>query len=218
MIKAYDKEERVAYGRACAVMGNALLGVSDQDRATLLEVSFWRSFPTFSSSCGDAQELFLEALDELACWVESANQHNLKALCDQVAVEHAFLFVGPPKPAAPPWESSYRDASQSSPVDSVGFGMAAVEMRQLFRSLGMTISSERNQYPDHVGLEMLALAVMCERIGEGKRAVEDLCLLTGRILSWIDDLIEQVDKVKPEGFYIRLLKASRALIAMGYHS
>lgn len=139
---------------------------------------------------------------------------------ERLAVEYAALFVGPPSPAAPPWETFYRGEGAT-----VGFGAPTFEMRELFRKAGLAVAGDNNQYEDHMGLELALLYKLCERIvrclvGEGlEEGVEEnelatpqgvVAYLEAHPLSWIDGLIEKCAAAYPDGYYCALLRCVKA--------
>lgn len=127
-----------------------------------------------------------------------------QALTD-VAVEYTRLFVGPPSPAAPPWETMYRAGGTS-----VGFGEATFHMRQLLREHGLELSNEDRQYEDHMGIELLLLSGLC-RMQDAPAAQS---FIAEHPLTWIDAFASKVSESSPKGYYAALLALTRALLEL----
>ena len=138
--------------------------------------------------------------------------------CDPVercAVEYTRLFVGPPRPAAAPWETMHR-AGGSAAVGgaTVGFGQATFEMRALLREAGLEVKNENNQYEDHIGIELLYLSALCARAAEGEEgAVEEVrAFAEDRLLAWLPFLRAAAEEAAPDGYLPLLLALADALL------
>ena len=132
-----------------------------------------------------------------------ANDEQL-ALTD-VAVEYTRLFVGPPSPAAAPWETMYRAGNAS-----VGFGEATFHMRQLLREHDLELSNENHQYEDHMGIELLLLSELCR--AQDVLATQNF--IAEHPLAWIDAFASKVSESFPQGYYAALLALTRALLEL----
>ena len=202
------------YAEALAFVGNSLLAPMNQTGTVGLEPEFWESFPSFDDvhvavaleACG----AYAAAAQQLA--TEGGNP------VQQASVEYTKLFVGPPRPAAAPWETMYRPGSEGA---TVGFGQATFEMRALLREAGLEVSNENNQYADHIGIEYLYASVLCERIaladGDDAAQQELIEKLKGfaqdHPLAWIGKLQAAVSAVEPAGYIAAMLELGRALLA-----
>lgn len=178
---------------AFAFLGNSLLSSMGRSSSIGLDPGFWDEFPSFG--CAGVED----AARELARFAREDG-----ATAQSVDVEYAKLFVGPPKPAAMPWESSYRGNERT-----VGFGQAAHEMRALLRENKLALSGESNQYADHMGIELLLLAELLRR-GDASAAA---AFAASHPSVWIDDLRAAVDATCPNGYYSRLLALVSELLA-----
>lgn len=155
-----------------AFVGNSLLKPMTQTSDIGLDSAFWEAFPTFGSS------EVAGVCAALAAYARAAREAAASDGCDPVercAVEYTRLFVGPPRPAAAPWETMHRaGGSAATGGATVGFGQATFEMRALLREAGLEVKNENNQYEDHVGIELLYLSALCARAAEGEEgAVEE---------------------------------------------
>lgn len=147
--------------QAYAFLGNSLLNPMSRTSDVGLDPEFWRAFPDF----GD--EGAAEAIARAVAYSEEARRRRASG-ADAVrdaSVEYTHLFVGPPSPAAPPWETMYRRAPGSEA--SAGFGQATFEMRALLRAANLELRNENNQYEDHIGIELLYLSELCRRRAGG---------------------------------------------------
>ena len=151
----------------------------------------------------------------------------------RVAVEYTHLFVGPPSPAAPPWETMNRCKEAT-----VGFGEATFQMRALLREAGFALSNENRQYEDHLGIELLYLSELCRlhaKDGEGAGGAEGsekaesaesaACaggaesakdvrsFIDEHPLSWVSALHEKVREAAPGGYFDKLLALTDAVLA-----
>ena len=145
---------------AYAFIGNSLLKPMTMTSTVGLDPAFWEAFPSFDD------EAVAEAVAACARYAEGAVQ-RAEAGEDEpqrAAVEYTKLFVGPPSPAAAPWETMYRGENVT-----VGFGQATFEMRELLREAGLEVRNVNNQYEDHLGIELLYLSSLCAPRRRGRR-------------------------------------------------
>lgn len=183
-----------------AFIGNSLLKPMNQSSDVGLDPSFWGAFSAFEapvvSSAVDALRSFAEACGDRAKGVEG------------VSVEFTRLFIGPPRPAAAPWESYYTGEDD---VHS-GFGAATFRMKRLLAQSGLEVANENNQLADHMGIELLLLSVLCERAAGGECPLDVAAYVEERPLSWIAELQERVTAAAPQGYHARLLALAEALM------
>ena len=155
---------------AYAFVGNSLLKPMTQTSDVGLDPAFWEAFPTFGSS---EVAGVCAALAAYALAAREAAASDGRDAVECCAVEYTRLFVGPPRPAAAPWETMYRGGAAVGGA-TVGFGQATFEMRALLREAGLEVKNENNQYEDHIGIELLYLSALCARAAEGEEgAVEE---------------------------------------------
>ena len=139
-----------------AFLGNSLLMPMSRTESVGLDPMFWRDL------CGLCDGALAAPAEALASWAEcAAADAERSELVRRVSVEFTKLFVGPPKPAAAPWESA-----NGAVASHVGFGVAAFAMRERLRALGLQLCNENNQYEDHLGIELLYLSELCRRMGD----------------------------------------------------
>ena len=192
---------------AYAFIGNSLLKPMTMTSTVGLDPAFWEAFPSFDD------EAVAEAVAACARYAEGAVQ-RAEAGEDEpqrAAVEYTKLFVGPPSPAAAPWETMYRGKNVT-----VGFGQATFEMRELLREAGLEVRNVNNQYEDHLGIELLYLAELCHCCAAGADGAD----AEGRLrtfvrehpVAWAPAFRDQVATAAPGGYYAPLADLVVALL------
>ena len=216
-MRELTKDELEQLSQMYAFLGNSLLKPMNQTKGPGLDPAFWAALPGFENASVEA------ALDDLFAFAEDAAARTAAGEdpATEVAVEHTRLFVGPPSPAAAPWETYYPEtpegmAPEDIPEPSCGFGEPTFAMRELLRKAGLELASENRQFEDHMGIELLYLSVLF-----GKAAEEDPdARLQAEIFisqhpgRWIDRLMAKVEAEAPDGYVIRLLRLAKALMAL----
>ena len=214
---------------ALAFCGNSLLATVHQTGEFGLDPAFWADFTACESdevaAAADACGAFAGAAADRAAAGEDP--------ATDASVEFTRLFVGPPSPAAAPWETFYRGANaQAEEGARVGFGEATVDMQRRLADAGLQVSNENNQYADHMGIELLLASVLCERIADalegaapaadadssaaGEPVSDQLAYLDAylneRPLSWMADLRAAVEAAAPGGYIARILALADAML------
>lgn len=211
-MRSMTGEEWMVASQLYAFLGNSLLSPMSRTESVGLDPAFWRELG------GLLDGALADSAESLASWAKRASADAARSeVVQRVSVEFTKLFVGPPKPAAAPWESA------NGPVDSrVGFGEATFAMRERLRALGLELCNENNQYEDHVGIELLYLSELCRRASEepsgaacdaaAPDAEEIASFIREHPLAWVPRLREKVAASQPEGYFIRLLDVVLALL------
>lgn len=236
MIK-HTAQDWVDYAESLAFVGNSLLAPMSQTGAVGLDPGFWADFPDFDD------ENVRKALH--ACEVYARQARSFAAsggdAVQRASVEYTRLFIGPPSPAAAPWETL-----QKTGDDAVGFGEATFDMQRLLREEGLGIANQNNQYADHIGIELLYASVLSNRMAEAltredmrgvdsadpkmstprnsfdATAVEEVDHIAGKLagfikqhpLDWIGNLLVATERAEPDGYIFNLLVLSKALLEM----
>lgn len=204
-----------AYSQAFAFLGNSLLSPMNQTSDAGLDPEFWELFPSFGESVVAAA---CTRCGEAAGAISERGAREGRDSVELASTEFTRLFIGPPSPAAAPWESFYRSNSENP----VGFGQATFEMRGLLRNVGLEVSNENNQYEDHIGLELLFLSELCRRRADevaGSMEVEAVysdaaifAFVNEHPYGWIGVLRNAVRDVFPEGYIDGILGVAEALL------
>lgn len=207
-----NEEKLLCFADAFAFIGNSLLTPMSRTERIGLEPEFWRVFPDFDDDrVAEAVGLCNEFADGASVAVSMGRD-----MVEEVSVEFTKLFIGPPAPAAPPWETMNREEGVS-----VGFGQPTFDMQAILRDMGLEVSNENNQYADHIGLELLTLSEMCRRAAAGSGEGSDVDAATiGDIrtfvadhpLGWIPALHDNVRDECDNGYYVGLLALAKALM------
>ncbi|MCI8468054.1 MAG: molecular chaperone TorD family protein [Eggerthellaceae bacterium] len=240
---------------AYAFIGNSLLTPMTRTATVGLDPAFWEAFPTFGDAAAEqaCAACAAHARDaqagacEIGCDAAAAGAGATGCPADDavaagewptpravqdVAVEFTHLFVGPPQPAAAPWETFYRQEGAT-----VGFGEPTHQMRAALREAGLREAGEMNQYEDHLGIELLLLAELCRRAAageplapgaDGADAAADpgargasgaadpdayvAAYLDAHPLGWVDDFAARVAAEAPDGYFAGLLGVASALL------
>lgn len=190
-----------------AFLGNSLLAPLRPDAAMGLDPAFWDAW-----ACDGANEHVRSGIATLKEHAARCADLPLEQAMQQVNVEYARLFVGPPKPAAPPWETLNRN-----PDATCGFGEATFAMRELLRQAGLRLRNENHQYEDHLGIELLYLSSLCARADADAAdapALESVAdFIEKHPLSWVDAFRARIAEAAPDGYFVSLAGLARALLA-----
>lgn len=207
----HTAEEWANYAEALAFVGNSLLSPMNQTGTVGLEPEFWAEFPSFDdihvATALDACQAYATGAQAFAADGGDAVQ--------RASVEYTKLFVGPPRPAAAPWETMHRAEGAT-----VGFGEPTFAMQRLLREAGLEVSNDNNQYADHIGIELLYASVLCTRIAQAEDDTDAQQELVAQLstyvadhpLGWIGRLITAVGESEPNGYIANLLALAKALL------
>ncbi len=120
--------------------------------------------------------------------------------------DYLRLFVGPGRPAAPPWESFYRTEER---IMVSGY---TLEVRNGYERFGLEFENRDSEPEDHIGLELEFMSHLCERCVQGLRTrdesmLEDaLCaqndFLDEHLLVWVPAFCNEVSRAAETDFYL----------------
>ncbi|MGI6590486.1 MAG: TorD/DmsD family molecular chaperone [Eggerthellaceae bacterium] len=181
---------------AYAFLGNTLMEPMTQGSRAGLDVSFWDTFPDFGS------DNIAEKLDECADFVAGLLSSYGEDAATRTSVEFARLFVGPPAPAAAPWESYYLTGSEVG-----GAADPAQDMKRLLDEVNIKLDPKEVPHLDHLGIELLYLSEICHR-----QQPESVGFIIEHPLSWIDKFTARVEAEAGEGFYLHILHVAKELL------
>ena len=108
------------------------------------------------------QELYTKSLGALHRFVDLHQECGAPAVLEELAVDHARLFVGPEEPPAPPYESVWMDIDPMSGKPIIN-GPSTTAVEAAYRELGLFQSPDHHDLPDHVATEAEFLCYLCER-------------------------------------------------------
>lgn len=195
---------------ALAFIGNSLLAPMNRTEKVGAGEAFWLDFPVFSSS---GVRCAVDRCRRYVAHCAGECESSGRDISDVISAEFTMLFVGPPRPAAAPWETYYRTAAAGG--TSFGFGTPTVEMRRLLRGYGIEMVNENNQYEDHMGIELLLLSILLSDVTQGEATREEVVsYLEEHPGSWISEFAAAVERGAPGGYYSCLLKLAEELLAL----
>ena len=131
-------------------------------------------------------------------------------------IDYAMLFVGPFLAPSPPYGSVYLEGNRRL------MGNSTVDVRQHYLSLGLDLSPDFKEAPDHISAELEFMHVL---IGQGMDAIEiaDYRLLTDcvqhqqiflekHIGAWVPDFADKVIEYAQTGYYRHLAAVLQTFI------
>jgi TorA maturation chaperone TorD len=210
-----------------AFFGNSLLKVMTEQSAVGLDPAVWEGFPLQGAnaclqgglSLGVANEHLQKGLDALLSCTRKLDALGRTAAVERVGVEYTKLFVGPGRPAAPPWESLYREGGTAL------FGQPTFDMRRLLAQRGLKAGEGFHQLEDHLGFELLYLgacgAAFVEMPPDAAPATpppsaeaikEQQDFIRTHPLSFIGQMLQAADKAVAESSFVGYYPALIELI------
>ena len=189
-----------------AFLGNSLLAPLRPDAAVGLDPAFWDVW-----ACDGENEHVRNGISTLKKHAARLAGVPSEQAVQQVNVEFARLFVGPPKPAAPPWETLNRN-----PEATCGFGEATFAMRTLLREAGLCVQNENHQYEDHLGIELLYLSERCRAFAQREPSFEEETVVREFVqkhpLAWIPAFHARIRTAAPHGYFDGLVELAWGLL------
>jgi len=182
--------------------GNCLLEPTSEAATTPLNGGLWGSFPL--EPANRQMESGLEQLRKCSADLKTMLQNEAR---QEVLAEYTSLFLGPGRPKAPPWESVYRTEEQ------LLFSRTTYEVRKILADNGLEIAEKNHQPEDHMGIELLALAMMSENVlavqdqtEQKTRIREQASFIDEHLLSWIPELCRDAKQNGSVGYYGGLIE------------
>lgn len=210
-----DTQHWEAYRDVYAFLGNELLTpINRSDQRCGLDPGFWGDAPVPDNEQGRHGLARLEAYARAAQEPHDDGDSKVPGLL-QTAVEYTYLFIGPPRPTADPWETMNDPANERH----VGYGRATVAMKKLLEEEGLELSNENHQYEDHIGIELLYLSALCDRASAASEAAREEYagkardFIGAHPLRWLPLLRAKVDEQRPQGYYSALLEYAEGVLA-----
>lgn len=197
-------------------LANSFLKVMTAESSLGLDPGFWLELAEDAQLSHATDNKLRPALVGLSEVAQQLSDLSPEKAVERVAVEYTRLFIGPPEPAAPPWETLYRQGG------TVLFGQPTFDMRQLLAQEGYQASKEAHQFEDHLGFELLYLALRADRfageleadpsIDQTAWAQEQASFINAHPLSFIDAMREKAAEAGGVGYYVGLLDLTKALL------
>jgi putative dimethyl sulfoxide reductase chaperone len=142
-----------------------------------------------------------------------------KELLENLAVDYAYLFIGPGKHISP-HESVHhqKEGVQSGQL----WGELTTEVKRIIESSGLEYKSEFTGMPDHISVELEYMQHVVEREAQAWEADDDqtalLCLKNEKqfvdehLLGWVPDFCEKVIEAAESPFYREMARLTRSFI------
>ena len=89
-------------------------------------------------------------------------------MTEELLDEYERLFVGPGRTPCPPYESLWLGGQPRLEQGRL-MGAASVAVADLYRGLGLDVAAAAHELPDHVAIELEALAFALRRRGRRGR-------------------------------------------------
>jgi len=142
------------------------------------------------------------------------------SLIHELSLEYARLYLTPPS-HLPPYESFYvggfRDDMEN--FEPSLQGKAAVEVRTFYHEYGILIPEEAKLLPDHIGVELEALRLLCELESQAADSghTDRVRQIEGQFLAehpgrWIPLFSDLIIKKTENPFYRAVSQLTRAFI------
>jgi TorA maturation chaperone TorD len=165
---------------------------------------------------------------------ESLRRYALSYTGELEALQQEFhdLFTVPLGRYVTPYESVYRDARVvgEERVRGLLMGPSALAVLHAYRDNGFTVSPDCSELPDHIGVELSFMSLLCRREREARQAGDDatvrplleceLRFLEDHLLRWVPQLRARIAALAPSEFYRGVafltedfLSADRAIVA-----
>lgn len=130
-----------------------------------------------------------------------------------VLLDYTRLFIGADRLPAPPWESVYRSDER------VLFDWPTREVRSEYLRTGLALRAVGDP-DDHVGLELLFLAILCERAAAGDSEAESArrSFLQNHLLQWAPAFAADLAAGATTDLYRGLAALTAGFLSMERHA
>ena len=171
-------------------------------RPVEVELAGWDASWPAAAETAEALGLDAAPVEELA----ACSGRTTEELLD----EYERLFVGPGRTPCPPYESLWLGGQPRLEQGRL-MGAASVAVADLYRGLGLDVAGTVHELPDHVAIELEALAFALR--AEGATAEEARgALLHEHLLSWLPALCAAVEREARQPFYAVLARVTTAWV------
>jgi TorA maturation chaperone TorD len=132
------------------------------------------------------------------------------ATADDLLDEYERLFVGPGRTPCPPYESLWQEGL-ARPEQGRLMGAASTAVADLYRELGLDVARAAHELPDHIAIELEALAYADSRDDpEAARIAE--ALLGEHLSTWVPGFCSAVEAESQASFYTALARLTRGWV------
>jgi TorA maturation chaperone TorD len=186
------------WSQLCLFFGKSLLAPIKPDMPAVFDPELWRELHV-----EPANRHITRSISALTTTTSRLASLSPAKTLELLGVEYTRLFIGPGRPAAPPWESLYREGRD------VLFGQPTLDMRRLLALEGVKAKPSSHQFEDHIGYELVYLGLRFARFAKSSPSIADRVELASFIeshpLSFIGPLHEKADSAASIGFYPALI-------------
>ena len=151
-----------------------------------------------------------EALELDAGPVEELADTSAGATAEELLDEYERLFVGPGRTPCPPYESLWLDGRPRLEQGRL-MSAASVAVADLYRTLGLDVAAAAHELPDHVAIELEALAVALRTEGSAAETAAR-ALLHEHLAGWLPALCAAVEREAQQPFYVALARVTTAWV------
>lgn len=180
----------------------ALLLARLWSRPTAEEIGIWRTLWPTAEDCADALELDPDGIDRLRAALAGSDPESM---CD----DYERLFVGPGRPRCLPYESGWSGSEMQQREDGILMSVAAEEVQAIYRDLGLELAADAHELPDHLVIELEAIAYALAH--EREPAATELLL--GHLGRWVGPFCASVGDESEQRFYAVLAELTPAWTA-----
>ncbi|HHY27399.1 MAG TPA: molecular chaperone TorD family protein [Desulfitobacterium dehalogenans] len=172
----------------------------------------------------DALQLWLNEESDLSDYLSLLNEvkialnNDWEETLEHLKSEYTFLFIGPNRLPAPPWESVYRSEERMI------FQESTLRVRRAYLEYGFLPSNYPHEADDHLAIEldfMVHLSKLAlERFEEEKYEDTQKILssqkefLEEHLLVWIKDFSREIQNSKTHYFYPQLAALTEKILQM----
>ena len=157
------------------------------------------------SPLGNDRDEVQQGLSLLRAWGSSAWEQDPDQAFDDLAADYFYLFNGPGKVQAPPWESVFFSKER------LIFQEQTLQVRAWYQKFGLQIENLHHEPDDHIGLQLGFLAHLAQMtvqaLEQGKNAEaewlikEQSAFLSQHLLRWASMWCDLVEKHARSDFY-----------------
>ncbi|WP_225336077.1 TorD/DmsD family molecular chaperone [Halomicrobium urmianum] len=122
--------------------------------------------------------------------------------------EYTRLFIGPAGPPCPPYESVYRDGSDSDGLGPV-MGPSTTAVTRWYDEFGVRLAPDHSDLPDHIATELEFAAYLAK---EGFDEYLDQ-FRDEHLTAWTAEFLTRVENETREPFYEVLAATTREVLA-----
>jgi len=189
-----------------------------EDACRLLAACYYPPTVAFveENCCDSLATLLATASPEAAGYAAEAENLIKKNSQEELAVEHARLFMGPFQLVAPPYGSIYLDDAKTV------MGESTARVLAFYRANGLQLADDFHELPDHIAVELEFLSYLAHRQREAEETgnhgeVERLNgvkqeFLATYLLPWLEPFTSAIIEDGESPFYQAVARCTAAFI------